>query len=697
MAVTYGQGIGKISFAYCQTEINSAGAEMDPSGSDQKFTVIKLRVRAQLNPALYPNLNFDNKDPAFVLAHIRHYMTLPRQPLYYDLLSPPYQTLGPAIIDLPDGRDDAGGPIPDPDAFNATYTTPTNIEISWSVTVKLRDCDNAPDYMPLSFRWETGIEFDKYWKATYRQTGYVLFSSRSAITPDSFRRLNLAPQVLPGFAREQAHYKVSADGLRADFEFVDGQIKYAPPYPVVDMDIVQSESFPLPGGMRVGEITVYMKGLFNATPMDLEFWCFVVAWGRMQAADPLMDRKRGRILGQAVFSTHEAKDSLDATFTISYKVDPLSTSELRTSAAESNWPSWIVSAGQYIGNQINSPGPGAGAGQGGVQGGLLAGAARDALDQITQQGRITSRNQPFPWVGHGTSPKLGDISSFRNWAVPGGIMGGPPQGLPLADSVILFAAALRDPCGGQMPVMPNAQQIVTTVSRNPRDWNAPQGGAGRGGNTPSSTAQLTASVTQYLASMYPTTPLPPSVPSPYQDDPRPGVYELWQCSAEYTDNPGTIVVPTCDPNGVSKRIRYASTQWVLRVRWVAKRTGSWPMIPLKVLTDANWVYTGGTIPVRNVRMGADQVSYVYEASGVYEFMALDQSLVKLTAPIPPTLSTTEMQRVANWVDAALAGITTAQAQNLIAVGTVAGNVGSSVLTGGGGSPLGGGSFPGSPP
>ncbi len=700
MAVTYGANNDPtaVSFAYCQTEVNVAGTEMDPSGSDQLFTVIKLRIRAQLNPSLYPNLIQPNADPAAVLARIRHYLTQPRRPLYYDLLSPPYQRLGPAIIDLPDGRDDANGPIPDADAFSAVYTTPNCIEVTWAVTIKTRDClgyGSSGAILPLSYRWETGIEFDKYWKATYRQSGYVIFSSKSQLTPDNARRDYITPQVLPGFAREQAHYKVSADGLRCDFEFIDGQIRYAPPYPVVDMDIIQSESFPLPGGKRVGEVTVNLKGMLHANPIDLEFWCFVVAWGRMNAAKPLAGTKTYQILGNGVFSTHEAKDAIEASLTFSYMIDPLGEAELRSSSTSGLYGGWSVRLGNRLGFGTGSestvggvqPGTG-GSGQG------LPPSVANTLNAVTQQGRITARNQPFPWVGYGTSPadpRNGYPGGFANWAQPGASMTGPVQGLPLADAVVLYAAWLRDPCGANVPVMPNAQHIATTVNLDPATWNSGIGGAS--GATPTTPAQLTASLTQFMSTASPTTPQPSTTTSPYQTDPRPGAYDLWQCSAEYTENPGTIVVPSCSPTGISVKINYANAQWVLTMRWVAKRTGSWPLLPRKALTDSNWIYTGGTVPVREMRMSGEG-HYIYEASGVYEFMALDPSKVKATAAIPPTLSTSEFAKVANWVGLASRGLLNGDsaAVDLITFPGGQSQQGAPVLSSGGGSPLGGGTL-----
>ena len=698
MALRY----NNIEFTYCQTELNVAGAEMDPSGSDQLYTVIKLRCRAVLNASLYPNLGYADPSPAAVLATVRHLLTAPRKPLYYDLNSPPLPAprVGPPVLNIPDGRDDANGPVPDPDAFSAVYTTPSTIEVTWAVTVKLVDCGNS-GRMPLSFRWQTEIDFDKYWKATYRQSGWVIFSSQSQVTPDTFRRTNLAPVVMPGFARERAHYQVSADGLRCDFEFIDVQTRITPPYPCVDMDIIQSESFPLAGGMRLGELTVFVKGMLNANPVDLEFWCMVVAWSRFYAADPLGDRKTNRMLGQAVFSTHETRDSVDATFTISYKVDPqggggsvesrTGNSRVLTSVGQFFYG---VELGNFIYEQVN--GPVGGGGSVGIPTGSQTGVA-GKVNTVTEQGRITAANQPFPWVGRGTMP-ISPLNpeGYKNWASPAGSISGPEGGFPLANAVVLYAAILRDPCGGAVRAMPNATQITTTVDmRNPGTWNTPAGG--RGGATPTTGAQLTAVLSQLTASQMQTTPIVPRMDSPYNSDPRPGNYDLWQCSSEYIKNPGVIVVPTADTGGASKKIRYASTQYTLRLKWVAKRTGSWPMLPLEQTTDPNWVFTGSTTPIREMRISPDSGSYVYEAAGVYEFMALDPSLVKLTTAIPPILSTTAMRQVANWVEAALAGVTTAQAKDLIAVGTVAGNVGTSVLTGGGGSPLGGGSFPGPPP
>lgn len=650
MAVTY----NGISFAFARTEVNVAGPGMDKANADQLYTVIRLKVRGIINMQVYPAVSVSQlaglTDPSQVLAYIRHKLTAPRKPLYYDLNSLPGQRGGSPIIDIPTGRDDANGPIPDPDAFSAVYTTEKTIEVTWAVTVKLRDCraGGGDANVPLSLRWEDSIEFDKYWKATYKRQGTLVLSSLSNVSIDTWRRYGLAPSVAPGFAREQASYAISSDGLRCDFQFVDGQIRYAPPAPIVDMDITQSESLPTLDGMKFGEVVVNLRGVIDALPTTLQDWAFEISFARMNAAHPLATE--GRAIAEVLFSTRETKDSIEASCAIKYRIPPNQNAQTVIRNKGAAWGAIIggAAAGLRYGIRGGLIGAAIGTGVGAIVGGLTAPSAEG---QPTKEGRPTTRHPFLPWVGFGTgAPQPEFPTGYARWANPYGSINGPTSGIGLAGAVGLYAALLADPCGGAVPPTAEGQtQIITSVPFSPEAWNTAE--AGQGGTTQMATATLAAGVTHLRSTQYPTTVVGSDNSGLFQWDGEPGAYDLWQCANEYFENPGTLVAPTSDPDGVSVKIRYASTQLILRRRWVAGRTGAPPRLPPRTPPSDNWVLTAASDTVRDMRVAPDGVSVVYECSGVYEYMALDPNLVTLTAEVPPYISETALTSIRAWVSA----------------------------------------------
>lgn len=404
MALSY----NGIDLSYPKTETNRNSPGLDPSNSDQLFTSITIKAQAVINLDLAPALVADG-DAGGTLARIRHMLTQPRMKMYYDLTSPTGQTGPNPIINLPSGRDDAGGPMPDPDAFSAVYTTPSTILVSWSCTVKLRDC-GVQISAPISLRWQDTIEFNNKWKATYRRVGVMIVSSLDSTSVDRYRASSVAPLVPPGFARESASYTISKDGLRCDFSFVDGQVRWVPPYPCVDLDITQQENAPSLGGVAKGEIHVRVGGVISANPADMYYWSVVAAMTRLNASRPLGNGPK--FIGATVFRLMERKDAVDAEFSVSYKATTTATSGARV---------------------------------------RIPGVIRPVVLP--------------PWVGFGTTPRSqfnqypgpGPQAGYAQFADPvGSLSPGPADGKGTATAISLFAALLQDPCGSRLKVQPNA-------------------------------------------------------------------------------------------------------------------------------------------------------------------------------------------------------------------------------------------------
>ena len=640
-----------ISFTYPQTQTHVMGPVKDPSGTDQTLTEIRLRVRSLLNVALLPaSVSSGDTSAAGILARVRHMLTQPRADLYYDLNSlpgGPFPANGAdPIINIPAGRDDGTGPWPDVDAFRAEYTTPDTIEVSWGCSVRLLDCALGNPDAPLSLRWEDSISWDETWKATYRRSGTCIISSRDVNKIDDYRRNTISPPVAPGFRRKTADYTCSRDGLRCDFVFVDEQIRYAPPYPAVRMRLTQSETFPMIGGMKNGEVFVGLVGIQNADVIDLARWAIAITKARIWAANPL--NAEGKVLGNTVVQTDESDDGVSVNCSSTYKVTPTGAQQ-KEAGGGSFWRG--AGAGGAIGAGVGTIIPGVGTVFGGIAGALIGGGVSilRGPDNAppTQQGQDPSKTPFFPWIGAGTTPaNANNPGGWAGWADPGGQVVGPADGVGLAPAVGIFAAVLNDPCGAALYANPNAFVSAVTLRTQVPIYNTDAGG--QGGAASVSTAQLTATLSTFNAAQYPQTAVNTQQTGLHTWDGEPGVYDYWQCLNEYHEDPGVIVMPTCNPDGKNIKVRHSSEMIFLRKRFAACRTGAQPNLPPRDLGDDNWVFTGGTANLREMQVAPDGVSIRYEVEGVYEYYALDPSLVDKTAEIAPFLSPTALANASKW-------------------------------------------------
>lgn len=639
-----------ISFVYPRTEVHIMGPEKDPSGTDQMFTTIRIKAASLLYvnsfvglglPPAIPGVDFNTGQ---LVARIRHMLTTPRRPLYYDFLSTVGTTNGlppSAIINLPDGLDDANGPWPDPDAFQITYTTPDCLEVTWACTVKLRDCGfNGVTNEPLSLRWEDSLTWDKYFKATYQRVGTAIISSRSGFKIDKLRRQSIAPICPPGFHRKKSSYTCSRDGLRCDFAFIDEQVRYTPPYPAVEMEIIQSETFPLLGGMRIGQVEVSMVGIQNANVRDLALWGLTVAKARVWAANPLQTANGTVVNGSTppILRTRETNEGVDISVVIPYKSPPKKNREKQDGGGLTFWGGL---AGGVAGFFIGGPaGALIGAGVGALAGNLAT---------PTKEGKDPTPQPVFPWLGACTTPAgPQNPPGYATWANVTGQIVAPADGVGLAPAVSLFAALLQDPCGAQLSTTPFAGPTDVTLRTNVNIFNTELGG-GQGGTSSIYPSQLVASISGFNAAQYPSLPSSSDETSLYEFDEEPGVYDYWQCVNQYLDDPGAMVLPTCNPDGLNIKIRHSSHMVTLRKRWAASRTGSQPKLPPRDIGDTNWVYVGGMTAPEELKVAPDGVSVCYVVSGIYEYQALDASKVKMDAEIPPFLSASQLQDHKGWV------------------------------------------------
>lgn len=704
-----------IVFSYGQTMHHAVGPVRDPSGSDQLFIKIKFKTKSLLYVNDLTGLGITPSTPADIAAgspavvatyaRIRHMLCAPRKPLYWDATSPSVGGGAPAAgaaayINLPSGRDDANGPWPDSEAFSVVYTTPTCLEVTWACEVSLIDCQpyaSAPD--PLSIRWTDSVTIDKYWKMTYNRVGLLIRSSNGADV-DSLRRSGVMlpdfpgmPGVLaPGFRRVSSEYKVSPDGLNCNFRFQDEQIRYTPPYPIIDMDINQSETFPNASSVRNGRVSVELRGCQQASVMNLADWALAIFKMRVWAANPIaIDTGKGYLtLGQTTIKTRESVDDVAVAVEGTYKS---STNQKRETSII---PIGGIGAGALFGTSnwlTGLAGPA----------GLLIDAFASGTAPPTSTGADPSANPVFTWIGAGTTPIIAQPRTDPVWTPPAGTTSTgaqftnasgnspdfPNTGWGMASAIQIAASVLKDPCGYYAAVAPSTSSLSGGSSgtggssgfggfagwigggggfstdvpesvrfRSRRMMDDPGDDIGPSG-TPSFVADVqmqgntdptlvSAAIADVLSENDGTVISTVGDTGFFFYDGLSGVYDFWQCMTEFYDDPGVMVLPTANPNGTNIAVQHSSDTLRVMLRWAAKRLGAPPNIPAKVSTDPNLIYVGGMAGLPEEVVGPDGVTITYEARGVYVYEALNPAIVQKNAQIPPFLLTSALSQAAGW-------------------------------------------------
>ena len=693
-----------VSLSWPQTRVHVMSPGYDPSRSDQLLTVIRLEVKAvlymsDLDPSIFvpPSTpaDFAAGTPATIstLTRIRHMLTSPRRPFYWDATTVSTPGTAPAAgtavyLNLPTGRDDANGPLPDEGAFRAVYVTPDAIEITWACTISLRDCgstDGSLKLVPLSIRWTDSLSWDKNWRCTYRRRGTMIISSQGPDIETFRRRGYMLPGggatptgVTPGFQRIRAHYEIAKNGLSCDFEFIDEQIRFGPPKPGSSLVIVQSESSPLPGGgMRRGAVSVTMDGIMGGSVWDLARIAITICTQRMWAAGPnLFGADQPIIKGSFNLETTESCEGYAVRCSAAYFIPP-------GNANNRISDSLPAPAGAFDG-ALNLIYPGLATVSLGLR--KLADIADIIAPVITPTGKANPAMPPlFGWVGAGTfapgtAPNIPDFLDLQPWAdIPGAAIASVPitEGYLMATNVGLFAAVLGDPCGNTLSVNPTvwsgslAAGTATTTGKPSQPFNSPPCAEAPppsppspptpGGTYPypveqwvtppgqSNSALLTATYTNAVSNMQTLTTSTSLSDGYWIWDGAPAIYDHWQCETSYEENPGVIVMPTCNPNGTNLPVNHSSSMIYVIKKWAARRTGSPPNIPPKNTGDSNLIYVGGSPRPRELQVGTDGISVDYMITGEYRYQAIDPSLVDLAAEIPPYLSPV-LSSAAQWID-----------------------------------------------
>lgn len=686
-----------VTLPYALTRVHQTGPVMDPSRSDEML--IKIRLEAEglvtYDDALPLVASIPGGTPTAetVLKYIRHRLCQPRQALIYDTeIGPASPATRNSLINIPGGRDHAGGPFPDDAAIDVQITTQGCFWIKFAVETYIRECNQLFTGTekvdePLSIRWEESIEFTETFQAVLTRTGTAVISSLSSISIDTVRRSWVTPAIPAGFGRKTARYMMSRDGLRCDFQFVDEQLQFAPPAPATHMQLVQSEeTAPTGVGLRTGTISCNVTGALGADPKALQQIAAQVVNFRLGRSAPSRTTG-GLIIGATKFATTETRDGVSVVLVRTYK-----TGVRNTTPTPRGVRGWVAggAAGATAGAALGGGLPGA------VIGGVIGAIAGNFWDvpptPTTPAGVASSLPNNFEWVGAGTTSRDG----YQPWAsnsttAPTGIVGTAADGLGLARAVKFFAALLRDPCGnvvettpfaepstltpgtgyvGVAPGIPSGAPVFSTAVTVPATRTSPTAAIGfiapgAGGSVPASgsggsgalqadataapttRALLTAAVGAYLSSQV--APDQSFVNPLTAADLAPGLYSLWQCYNEFDTDQGNVVVPTCNPDAPLVQIKHSANVLTFRKKWTACKMGSPPALPAEDQGD-NLVLVRKFVGLPNIVITANGTVSEYRIDGVYEYVALNPSAARVVADSPPFLAPTWAAKVYDWAD-----------------------------------------------
>jgi hypothetical protein len=661
--------------------------QTDPSGSDQMYNLIRLRVTSLLTgyisgPTYVPPAKATEGSAAAVCARLQHELSLVRRPLTFS-------ENGVNLIELPDGRDEVNGPTP----FGVTVISisPGSYLINWGVELRLSTCvnrsKNAPPPLVLSNRWNETATIDDKWLTTYRRVGKIVFSGRAGVNPDDYRQL-VTPPLRVAFRRETAEYAMTPDGLSIAYLFVDKELMVVPPFPAVKASGRQSMTAVLPGAVRYGQLDLRLEGPAGVEKKDLYDAALRIGLSRALAGGLKKQAGGNFIVGGGV-----VEDLFDNAVELSMRwlVQPKDEKVVPPQPG-------ILAAflGGIVGGVLlnfggnnkaqNPPAPDVakpdppdrpGVFEGAVLG-LGAGVIGRGLGAIADALGLDP-NDPEQWFMKAV-PGKGGAANLPPWLVPGVLGGGPAVAagaagqpadaqldvptatgltVPVTDWLGLDMPGVSDQRGIAPPLRGTADslRLVATVLKDPclQELVEPQNDPGN--DTPL-IIDLKAVPNIFGVPAIP--PLPSLTDTGYDDD-TDGAYEHFTLTAYYTWDEGVHLQKSTAGKGGFKSIlnedgtaaegpigyetpdphpavRMYNPTLSLRVEITAKRVGGQPVLPDPRSSDGNAVFMGGTAAIGGVDLAADGVSPVFTLSAIWNYKFLKPNLANTLAPLPPFMS-----------------------------------------------------------
>lgn len=212
MSVFTYNGVG---FEACRTTM-TVSEERDESGTDSLWTVYRVKVIG-IPVAAGGSLVTPS---AVTIAAIKEKLAVPRKQLLYAMND------GVAILAV-NGLDAAMGPKLEGEA-RVLGTTSASMFMEVNYKVCLRDCATGNPNPVVSLRWESTESFTQLHHGKIATSGTLVVRSDLRQSADSFRDL-CTPKVPTKYIRTTAEYRLSHDGCRLHFNFVDEEQSVMPP------------------------------------------------------------------------------------------------------------------------------------------------------------------------------------------------------------------------------------------------------------------------------------------------------------------------------------------------------------------------------------------------------------------------------------------------------------------------------------
>ena len=605
-----------INLDFCLTQSIEQVVERDDSGTDANYTLYRFSCQAVVTAP-------EGEDLTRAAKKLEHDLNQDRKPLKYT--GPD----GVTYLELPDGRDAATGPKVL--ACSVTMVSAGSWLVNFSVECRTADCPGQQPRPVLSLRWTESTSYDRLWRCTKRRAGTIVVAAGS--TPDAYRGL-VTPLIPQGFARESASYDLDKTGLACNFSFEDRELVKSPVLPALRMRGRMSETIPMPGAVRHGEISLRLEGPKGMPTQDLMRAAIAACMARAKLAGVASrDGRPDQFLMGGAISESLNDDENAVEVSLRWQV--------KATSARTTGDLKLTSAGRAVKAVLNP-----------------FGAAAAAIRLLTEGQKLDEAQRPA------TGKKAAVGGTFGSW-VGGDLLGSLDNravGMPTrgtAEHVGLYAALLGDPCGrtflntaAPAPSVGVAElstgnrlperagggaELTAGGSRLPEKVGTSLGGSVTvdvSGPAIASGAQLTA---RTLAAL--DVAEPDDTEAAY-DDKSPGVYDCYHCVSHYVDDPGVAVLPATHPDGVAKVTRMHGGLTTLKAQWSVSRTGGLPVIPSTDSGDLNIVYVKGVVSPEMTELAPDGVTGRFTVSGSYEFAVLDRKKFRTVAPLAPYLSGT---------------------------------------------------------
>lgn len=615
---------GPVRFSFVRTADVQSLPQQDQYGVDQVWTTHTVTFESVVAAGDLGGPALPGELPADTLARVQHLLELPRRRftykvggrVLYDVAADP--ALGARDLDASTG--------PTPKVHGIHAVTDATFRITWSVSFNLRGCKDVRQQFA-SCRWVQTHAIDERQYSTLRMTGRLVVTSAMLQGLQSIDDLRwvVVPPIPDDFVRTSSEWVVLADGLAADFTFVDEERYAIPPGGSTRLKghfIRSTNNF---GATYVLETLVHLTGKKETPKATLMGMAVSIALDKINRGGPQV--KDGRVfIKDGVFVETFAENEVACTLRAQAGVTPAGDNSKVIQGA-------AAALGRGMVAPVIPPAVG------------IVATIKAVADQLSKPAEAPVP-PPIP------DPKRPPAVAGLNLEQFNGVLAGgsvPPQTtgqyVPAAGiapelyghlpRLRLLAAAFNDPC---------LAQSVLRAQKNPPTVASSSLNSGTVRPTPTDTAALasrnpssppdprTAVVT--VAAQLPARMLSRDMAN-YDS---PGVWEEFACEMFHDYRTSKSVLPTTISGGVGRLVQTHTDTCDLVVTWTARKSGGKPTIPSWAdSADGNLVCTDHPITTDELELGPDGETLAYVIGGQYRYSFLDATKAHVRNAVPPWL------------------------------------------------------------